>query len=224
MNRQYKHGCVHIHTVECNPISFGGQARIVFAGRMNVLQCLTLLPAGALVSDYALRPDELLADLDAMPNEVAIQITRGTKFALGCSTVAKSPLPLTLATGIDIKAAWPVMQMFEWLMAVPSADNIASLWACFDELCKEVYANTLSDSLRIEVPESFATEHIDLLNAYEAILIDIEAMQVAFSDPIFALARIKNYENDSRTLFARASWPAFAAATCSGLVRSCGAT
>ena len=63
-----------------------------------------------------------------------------------------------------------------------------------------VYANTLSDALTIPVPDALADEHIDFLNACEAILTDIEAMQVAFTDPLYSLARMKGYETDARAL------------------------
>ena len=57
------------------------------------------------------------------------------------------------------------------------------------------------DAVGIAVPEPLVDAHVELLNAFEAILTDIEAMQVAFSDPLYALARIRNYENDGRALF-----------------------
>lgn len=63
-----------------------------------------------------------------------------------------------------------------------------------------VYTNYISDTLSVGVPESIIQEHINLLNAYESILTDIEAMQVAFTDPLYSLARVKGYENDALTL------------------------
>ena len=64
-----------------------------------------------------------------------------------------------------------------------------------------VYKNSISDALRINVPDTLADEHITFLNACEAILTDIEAMQVAFTDPLYSLARMKNYESDAGALF-----------------------
>lgn len=63
-----------------------------------------------------------------------------------------------------------------------------------------VYKNSISDALRIDVPDELADEHIAFLNACEAILTDIEAMQVAFTDPLYSLARMKTYESDAGSL------------------------
>ncbi len=65
----------------------------------------------------------------------------------------------------------------------------------------EFYSNTIQELLNIEVPDSLALEHINLLNAFETVLTNNEAMQVAFSDPLFALARIQTYEKDVANLF-----------------------
>ncbi len=64
-----------------------------------------------------------------------------------------------------------------------------------------VYANTITDTLRMEVPSDFVEVHINLLNAYESIKTDIGAMQTAFTDPLYTLARVKNYEDDAKNLF-----------------------
>lgn len=63
------------------------------------------------------------------------------------------------------------------------------------------YTDIIEDTLRMEVPDAFAGRHVDLLNAYELILTDIEAMQVAFADPLFSLARVKSYEKDAQALY-----------------------
>lgn len=64
-----------------------------------------------------------------------------------------------------------------------------------------VYTNIITDTLAMEVPETLAFEHLELLNAYEAILTDIGAMRIAFSDPLYALARTKQYQEDADSLF-----------------------
>ena len=66
---------------------------------------------------------------------------------------------------------------------------------------RSVYENIIADSLHIDVPDALADEHVALLNAYEAVLADIKAMQVAFTDPLFALARVRGYEADARSLY-----------------------
>ena len=63
------------------------------------------------------------------------------------------------------------------------------------------YSKYIAKTLRIEVPLSFVDEHLQLLNAYEAILTDIEAMQIAFTDPLYSLARVRGYEDDAKMLF-----------------------
>lgn len=64
------------------------------------------------------------------------------------------------------------------------------------------YRGFIDDTLRTEVPQSLVSEHITLLNAYEAIITDIEAMQMAFSDPLYSLARVRGYEVDVKVFSA----------------------
>ncbi|QQR64713.1 hypothetical protein IPH92_04090 [Candidatus Kaiserbacteria bacterium] len=63
-----------------------------------------------------------------------------------------------------------------------------------------VYTGMIVDALSLPVPETLVDEHIAFLNACEALATDIEAMQVAFSDPLYALARVKEYQNDAKNL------------------------
>ncbi len=65
----------------------------------------------------------------------------------------------------------------------------------------DVYVNMIADTLRTQVPSNFVENHINLLNAYEAIKTDIAAMRLAFNDPLYALARTKEYEDDAKNLF-----------------------
>lgn len=62
------------------------------------------------------------------------------------------------------------------------------------------YENITADTLHIEVPSELALQHVNLLNAYEAVTFDIQAMQLAFSDPLYALARIRLYPEDVNNL------------------------
>lgn len=62
------------------------------------------------------------------------------------------------------------------------------------------YSQIIEETLLMEVPESLVDSHIRLLNIYEAILFDIEAMQAAFSDPLLALARIRIYQDDAKNI------------------------
>lgn len=65
---------------------------------------------------------------------------------------------------------------------------------------RTVYETMIAEALLMEVPDELADEHVAILNAYAAILLDVKAMQLAFDDPLLALARIKVYEEDARTL------------------------
>ena len=65
----------------------------------------------------------------------------------------------------------------------------------------DAYTSYISQALAMNVPESFALEHISALNTFESILTDVEAMQLAFTDPLYALARTKGYEADAKALY-----------------------
>ena len=66
---------------------------------------------------------------------------------------------------------------------------------------RDAYTSYISQALVMEVPESFALLHVTALNAFESILTDVEAMQLAFTDPLYALARTKGYEADATALY-----------------------
>ncbi len=84
----------------------------------------------------------------------------------------------------------------------------------------QVYSNLLKDTVALQVPSRVAAEHLALLNAYQALLADISAMQNAFNDPMKALLRMKRYQDDATGLTTAignlytalltngASWPA----------------
>lgn len=65
---------------------------------------------------------------------------------------------------------------------------------------REVYEKIIRDTLDLSVPAPLIQEHLNLLNTYEAIHSDIEAMEKAFEDPLLTLARIKRYEDDAAGL------------------------
>ncbi len=69
------------------------------------------------------------------------------------------------------------------------------------EPIRVVYESMIADLLLMQVPDVLAEKHIALLNAYEAILTDVKAMQSAFVDPLYALARVKTYKDDAMALF-----------------------
>lgn len=58
---------------------------------------------------------------------------------------------------------------------------------------RDAYAAIVSDTLKMSVPSEIALEHVELLNSYEALLIDYDAMQYVLSDPLYPLARLKSH-------------------------------
>lgn len=63
------------------------------------------------------------------------------------------------------------------------------------------YEQIVYDMLATQVPYTYTKEHLDLINTYNAILVDIRAMQQVFTDPLYALVRVKRYEEDGKGLF-----------------------
>jgi len=61
----------------------------------------------------------------------------------------------------------------------------------------EVYTNILQDTKELAVPNNLQREHLNVLNSYQAVLTDIQAMRTAFTDPMLALLRMKRYEDDN---------------------------
>lgn len=60
-----------------------------------------------------------------------------------------------------------------------------------------LYKNVIEQTKALPVPSTLASEHLALINAYQAIYTDITAMYTAFDDPMNALLRIKRYEDDA---------------------------
>lgn len=66
---------------------------------------------------------------------------------------------------------------------------------------RDAYEGMIHDTLLVPTPEEFISEHLALLNAYEAILTDIRAAEIMFQDPLYGLARMKRYEEDIQGLY-----------------------
>ncbi len=77
--------------------------------------------------------------------------------------------------------------------------NDPSLLAPLEERANG-YANVISDTLTVPVPDAFVTQHLTLLNAYEGVYSDIRAAQKAFDDPLLALARTRDYDTHAQAL------------------------
>ncbi len=63
------------------------------------------------------------------------------------------------------------------------------------------YRAMRDEMLVTEVPTDLVQEHLDLINVYQAVLSDVEAMQQAFSDPLLTMMRMKRYPDDAAGLF-----------------------
>jgi hypothetical protein len=74
--------------------------------------------------------------------------------------------------------------------------------SAIDELGRiaTAYRNTLAETAELVVPPQLAKQHLDLLNVYQALYLDINSMASALRDPIVAFARIKRYEDDATGL------------------------
>ena len=62
---------------------------------------------------------------------------------------------------------------------------------------KIAYKEMLEETKKISVPEALVKEHLLLLNSYQAMYDDLDAMEQTFTDPLYTIARIKRYEEDS---------------------------
>jgi hypothetical protein len=65
------------------------------------------------------------------------------------------------------------------------------------EKIKTIYKGTRDDVMKIPVPNLFVKEHLDLINVYNALYNDLEAMTKALNDPMLTLVRLKRYEEDA---------------------------
>ncbi len=65
------------------------------------------------------------------------------------------------------------------------------------EVLASYYKGLTKKAVATPVPAVFAKQHLDLINTYHAISLDIEAMTKALDDPIVALVRLRKYEDNS---------------------------
>lgn len=63
-----------------------------------------------------------------------------------------------------------------------------------------MYEQLRDDALATPVPERFAKDHLNLINAYHAMYRNISEFQLIFDDPMVALLRIKRYQDDATAL------------------------
>ncbi len=69
------------------------------------------------------------------------------------------------------------------------------------EKLTKVYRAYRDDTLKLPVPKIFAKEHLDVINTYEAIWEDLDAMIQVYSDPLLALIYLNRYKEDANGLY-----------------------
>jgi hypothetical protein len=59
-----------------------------------------------------------------------------------------------------------------------------------------VYKNYRDKTLNVPVPKYFVKEHLDLINVYHALYMNIDSMTKVSTDPMLPFVRLKRYEDD----------------------------
>ena len=75
--------------------------------------------------------------------------------------------------------------------------------ARIDELAanEEFYKSIRDELLRLPAPAPYVKEHLDLINVANALYNDIAGMRLVFEDPLYALLRVKRYQDDASGLY-----------------------
>lgn len=60
----------------------------------------------------------------------------------------------------------------------------------------QMYADMRDQYLNTPVPQKLVTQHLNLINSFNAIHNDIEGMRDTFDDPLYSLVRVKRYQDD----------------------------
>ncbi len=63
------------------------------------------------------------------------------------------------------------------------------------------YTTLLEATLKLQPTQNLINEHLLLVNAYQALLVDIKAMRNVYNDPMMALLRTKRYQDDATALY-----------------------
>lgn len=63
-----------------------------------------------------------------------------------------------------------------------------------------MYQKLRDEALATPVPERFAVDHLNLINAYHAMYQNINNFKLIFEDPLVALLRVKRYQDDATAL------------------------
>ncbi len=95
----------------------------------------------------------------------------------------------------DIPGSRDELTILKELLSTENEQGIAELKAI-----AQTYQKTRDDTLKLTVPSKLAKEHLDLINVYNALAIDIDAMTKVLDDPMLSLVRIKRYKDDAEGL------------------------
>ncbi len=78
------------------------------------------------------------------------------------------------------------------ILSEQNSEKIESL-----DKIKQIYLGTRNDVLKLPVPSILVKEHLDLINVYNALYHDVDAMTNSLNDPMLSLVRLKRYEEDA---------------------------
>ena len=133
--------------------------------------------------------DELVAQVrDTLYSERDIIIVDGDPAAI----TAHANAVATIIDGARLPAGTPnELTIVENALASNQADDLAAL----DPII-ENYGAIIEGMRTLPVPQDMVKEHLDLLNAVNAVHNDIVMMQKMFSDPLAALLRLQRYQDD----------------------------
>lgn len=65
------------------------------------------------------------------------------------------------------------------------------------EVIRDDYLMFRDESLKVPVPRLLVKQHLDLINTYNAMYSDVNAMTLGYKDPVVTLMRLKRYGDDS---------------------------
>ena len=95
----------------------------------------------------------------------------------------------------DIPGSRDELIILKELLNTENEQGIAEL-----KTIAQTYQKTRDDTVKLSVPSKLAKEHLDLINVYHALAIDIDAMTKVLDDPMLSLVRIKRYQDDAEGL------------------------
>ena len=110
-------------------------------------------------------------------------------------TYANTVAAVTLANGIPADTKNEAL-IVERALQLDDPTVLEELTVIIDS-----YAGMRTSMLETPVPSTLVKEHLDLINAYHAIHVDVTAMSMTFSDPLYALLRVQRYQEDATGLY-----------------------